>query len=180
MSADIQCLKNSNNCRFHIGFILVCLAFVAGVLIFRVSGMNIFTGIDKLAFEVFAVGCIFLIFLHLLAAASALGKLLIPLYSLVGGYLISAFSGFIIQFFSDDTPLIIPLALFLSIYTYVFALLVAADSARHSSVLVAKRVFLDTRVRTRFVRTAAAVLTVVLLITVLFAFLSKYIFDTYF
>lgn len=179
MNTDIQCLKNPKKSRIDIGFILVCLAFIAGVLIFRLSGKNVFFKAEELAFVVFAIGCIFLLILLLLAAASSLGKLLIPLYSLTCGYCISAFSGFIMQFFSGDTPLVIPLILFASAYIYVFAFLFAADSARRASAFVARRTFSDVKLRVGFARTAAAILTVSLLITVLFAFLSKYIFDTF-
>lgn len=179
MNTDIQCSKKSKKDKINTDFILVCLAFVAGVLIFRLSGNNVFSIVEELAFVVFALGCIFLLLLLLLAAASSLGKLLIPLYSLMCGYCISAFSGFIIQLFSGDTPLVIPLILFASAYIYIFAFLFSADSARRSSALVARRTFSDVKLRAGFARTAAAILTVSLLITVLFAFLSKYIFDTF-
>lgn len=179
MNTDNQCCKKSKKDITNTDFILICLAFIVGVLIFRVSGMNVFSRAEDLAFAVYALGCIFLLFLLLIAAYSPLGKLLILLYSLACGYCISAFSGFIIQFFSGDTPLVLPLTLFASAYIYVFAFLFSADSARHSSALVARRTFSDVKLRACFARTAVAILTVSLLITVLFAFLSKYIFDTF-
>lgn len=184
LNNNIQCAKSSANARANIVFFLVCLAFIAGVLIFRICSRNIFYAVESIAqnaaIGIMLSGCVFLLVLMNFASLSCAGTVLVPLYSLLCGYLMSAFAGFIIPAFSDQTPLIIPIVLFASAYIFVFAFLFAAQRAASSSALLIKRLLCDKRLRLRLSKTLLCVLTVALLISLLFVFLSKYIFDFYF
>lgn len=180
LNADIQSFKNSTKDRINTDFVLVCLAFIAGVLIFRISLLNIFSFVGDSYLIVLTLGCVFILLLSAAASASAIGRPLVLLYCSVGGYYISAFSGFITQFFSKDTPLIIPCILIGSAYVYVLAIFFVSITALRSSALISRRALSDKKIRSRLVRSSSAILAVAVLMTVLFAFLSKYIFDAHF